>query len=450
MKKPWFKNTISIASIFSFRMLGLFMLIPVFTIYAHNLNHATPALIGIALGSYGLTQSILQIPFGMLSDKFGRKPIITLGLVLFSIGSIIGAYTTSIEGMILARALQGTGAIGSVLIALLTDITPDEHRTKAMAVVGSTIGISFSLSIIISPYITSLFGLSGIFYITAALAILGIIIVNTVIPTPQDVTLIINKAKFNEIIFNKDLVKNNIGIFIQHLLLTTTFFVLPLILQAQIKNNNLSSLWHFYLPIIVLSFLVMMPLIIYAERVQKIKQIFMLAVVFIFISQIFLIISHNNFTYIAILIFVYLLGFNILEAMLPSIVSKQANIHNRGSVMGVYSSFQFLGIFAGGCLAGFIFKSYGYLGVFIFNTIVSLLWIIVAKSMQPERYHLLISIPITNILKCESEIIKALQQIDGVIQASIELPKKLVHLEVEKPTYKNDSANKILKSLEVI
>lgn len=185
MKQPWLNRVFPIAAIFSFRMLGLFMLIPVFSVAAIHLKDATPTLIGIALGSYGLSQGLLQIPFGFLSDRFGRKPILTLGLVLFAVGSLLGAYADSIYGMIFARTLQGAGAIGSVLIALLADLTPDEQRTKAMAVIGVTIGMSFSLAMVISPALTHRFGLAGIFYLTAFLAGTGLVLLHTVIPTPK-------------------------------------------------------------------------------------------------------------------------------------------------------------------------------------------------------------------------------------------------------------------------
>ena len=273
MNYSWSKTVFPIAAIFSFRMLGLFMLIPVFTIYAENLQGATPTLIGIALGGYGLTQGLLQIPFGMLSDKFGRKPILTIGLLLFACGSLIGALTDSIYGMIIARSMQGTAAIGSVLIALLADLTPDNQRTKAMAVIGMTIGTSFSLAMIISPAITHRFGLAGIFYLTTTLAIFGIALLHLVIPNPLKERFHAdseaNPFLLKSVINSPHLQRLNLGIFCQHFILTSTFFAIPMILNQQMKEGHLTQQWHFYLPLMVSSFIFMIPFIVIAEKKKR-------------------------------------------------------------------------------------------------------------------------------------------------------------------------------------
>jgi len=263
MKHSWLNSVVPIAAIFSFRMLGLFMLIPVFTVFASQLSDATPALIGLALGSYGLSQGILQMPFGMLSDRFGRKPVISVGLMLFACGSLLGAFSHSIYTMILARTLQGTGAIGSVLIALVADLTPDEQRTKAMALIGLTIGLSFSLAMVLSPALTNYYGLAGIFYLTTVLAFLGLFLLHAVIPNPQKERFHsdseANPSLFKSVISNKHLQRLNVGIFIQHFILTATFYFIPLLLQEQIKQGNLTQQWYFYLPLMFFSFVFMVP-----------------------------------------------------------------------------------------------------------------------------------------------------------------------------------------------
>lgn len=375
MKQAWLKTSIAIASIFSFRMLGLFMLIPVFTIYARDFKGATPASIGIALGAYGLTQGILQIPYGILSDKFGRKTIITIGLIIFIIGSIIGANSNSIQGLICARTLQGSGAIGSVLIALLSDLTPDNKRAQSMAIIGSSIGVSFSLAIILSPYISKYFALAGIFYTTTALAILGLIILHIIIPTPVPNQPLKQKINFKEVLLNPNLIPLNIGIFIQHLLLTSTFYVLPLLLEEQIRSSNLHSLWGFYLPIVLISFLLIIPCIMITERKQKVKFAFNLSIIIILISQICLTIACRNFVILCIFTFLYFIAFNFLEANLPALISKKIPMHKRGSAMGIYSSSQFLGIFIGGVLSGYIFNWLGARGIFITNSLVTIIWL---------------------------------------------------------------------------
>ncbi len=380
MYQAWYKTAIWIASLFAFRMLGLFMLIPVFTIYAVKLTHSTPYLIGLALGSYGLAQGILQIPFGMLSDKYGRKPILLIGFSLFAVGSLIGALSTSIYSMILARTLQGAGAIGSVLIALLSDLVPTEKRTHSMAIIGSTIGISFSLAMILSPYITKYFALPGIFYLTIILAIMGIFILLYVFPNSKIQQIHQGKLKLKDILLNKDLLPLNLGIFIQHFVLTSSFFAIPMLLQKQIQNGVITNLWNFYLPVVLLGFILMVPCIIITERKHKVKPAFIGAVLITLISQLLLIYLHDKYNYLQIILIIYFIAFNFLEANLPSLISKVAPINIRGTAMGVYSSSQFLGIFAGGSLAGIIFKAYSFSGVFALNSIILLIWLLLAKQ----------------------------------------------------------------------
>lgn len=375
---PWSKSVFPIAAIFSFRMLGLFMLIPVFTIYAPKLVGATPALTGIALGSYGLSQGLLQMPFGILSDRYGRKRMITAGLVIFCLGSLLGALTDSIYGMIAARILQGTGAVGSVLIALLADLTPDADRTKAMAVIGSTIGISFSLAMMISPALTAAFGLSAIFYLTVFLALLGLVLLHAVIPTPQLVSpppgSLIQKSLLKIVVSDKILQSLNAGIFFQHLILTSTFYVIPLLLEDQLKQGHLTTSWHFYLPLMVISFLLMIPFMVYSERKKQTNRLFLLSVLILGLSQGALIFFYSNWAIFCLLIGLYFVAFNFLEASLPSLISKSAKAHTKGTAMGVYSSCQFLGIFVGGLISGFLFEYYGVISIFLVNAIVALAW----------------------------------------------------------------------------
>lgn len=388
MKYSWSKTVFPIAAMFSFRMLGLFLLIPVFTIYATDIKNATPQLIGLALGGYGLTQGLLQIPFGMLSDRFGRKPMITIGLLFFALGSLIGALTDSIYGMILARTLQGTGAIGSVLIALLADLTPENQRTKAMAVIGVTIGMSFSLAMVISPALAHHFGLAGIFYLTMILAILGIILLHLVIPTPIKETFHADSetklSLIKKVISNPHLQTLNIGIFCQHFILTATFFAVPMILKQHISQGHLTEQWHFYLPLMVCSFILMVPFIFLAERKNKMNSVFLGSVFMMTLCQGLLAYSHAHWLMLCLTLFVYFVAFNILEASLPSLVSKQADPNTRGTALGVYSTGQFLGIFAGGALAGFLYQWDGIEGILIINTLLGSLWFIASSLIKPK------------------------------------------------------------------
>lgn len=389
MKYSWSKTVLPIAALFSFRMLGLFLLIPVFSIYAMDLQGATPQSIGLALGIYGLTQGLFQIPFGMLSDRVGRKPVITLGLLLFAIGSFIGIFTVSINGMLVARTLQGMGAIGSVLIALLADLTPDNQRTKAMAVIGSTIGMSFTMAMVMGPSLAHHYGLGGIFCLTMFLALLGILLLHAVIPTPAKVCLKedkkINVSLIKSVVFNRRLLTLDLGIFCQHFILTATFFAVPMILKQHMALGHVSAQWHFYLPLMLCSFIAMIPFIFLAERKQCMKAVFLMAVCLMALSQGVLAFSHAKWFMLCLLLFIYFIGFNILEATLPSLVSKEANPSVRGTAMGIYSTGQFLGIFAGGALAGIVYQLFGLEGIFITNMLLGGLWFIASMSLFSNR-----------------------------------------------------------------
>jgi MFS family permease len=390
MKYPWSKTVVPIAAIFSFRMWGLFLLIPVFSIDARTLQGATPALIGLALGIYGLAQGLLQMPYGLFSDKVGRKPMITLGLMLFALGSLLGALTHSIYGMIIARALQGTGAIGSVLIALLADLTSEKQRTKAMAVIGMSIGTSFSLAMVISPVLTHRYGLAGIFYLTTALSLLGIMLLHCVIPKP-DKECINNARETNPVLLkqvlrNKHLQSLNLGIFCQHFILTATFFAIPFILNQQIEEGHLNQQWCFYLPLMLGSFLLMIPFIILAEKNKWMKPIFLSSVLVLTLTQLALAYSYQNWLSLCFLMLTFFIAFNILEAALPSLVSKRANLNSKGTAMGVYSTSQFLGLFSGGALAGIIYQWNTCQGIFIMNALLGILWFICSYSMNAHVY----------------------------------------------------------------
>ena len=448
MKQSWLSRVYPIAAIYSFRMLGLFMLIPVFSVAATSLKGATPTLIGIALGSYGLSQGLLQMPFGFLSDRFGRKKLLTIGLLLFAIGSLLGAFTDSIYGMIVARILQGTGAIGSVLMALMADLTPDEHRTKAMAVIGVTIGISFSLAMVISPAITHRYGLSGIFYLTAILAVTGLVMLHSVIPTPKKEPFHIDSevkpTMIRQVFRDHHLRRLNAGIFFQHLILTSTFFAIPIVLQQQIELGHLTLQWHFYLPLMVGAFLLMVPFIMLAEKRQVVKPVFLSAVFVTGVSQLILAFTNQSWLCICAFMFTYFVAFNILEASLPSLVSKQANAATKGTAMGMYSSSQFLGIFAGGALSGVIYQYCGNQGVFITNGLITLAWFLIAMHMKPNVYQLTLILTYHKPHRDEASLLRSLRALIGVDDVVISADEGVIYLRVNKKNYQQGSAEQLI------
>lgn len=448
MKQPWLKNTLPIAAIFAFRMLGLFMLIPVFSVYALQLSGANPTWIGIALGSYGFSQGLLQIPFGLLSDRFGRKRLIRIGLLLFMLGSLWGALTHSIYGMFMARLIQGAGAIGSVLIALLADVTPDVARTKAMAVIGITIGLSFSLAMVLSPLITQYAGLSGIFLVMVALAICGLILLQTTTPTPIREPFHFDRHNYwtqlTHALANKHLQRLNLSIFCQHLILTATFFAVPLLLHHYQRLGVLTRPWHFYLPLMLGAFICMLPFIRLAEKRQMQKIVLVGAVFCTALTQLLLTFYSQHWLMLGGLMFVYFIAFNILEANLPALVSRQAGFENKGTAMGIYSSSQFLGIFAGGLCAGLAYQYGHYRGIFLFNGVVALLWLMVAYRMQPNCYQFTIKIPYQPE-QLSAHKLTRIEALSGMLQVVVSEKEQMLYLRVEKKGYQSGSAEKIMQ-----
>ena len=366
------KHILALAGIFACRMLGLFMLIPVFTVYATHLAGATPFWLGVTLGIYGLTQSLFQIPLGTLSDRLGRKPIIAFGLTLFVIGSFLGALTHDVHWMMLARALQGTGAIGSALIALTTDLVREEKRASGMAIFGVLVGGSFALAMMLGPFVAESWGLSGIFYGSAGLGILGIIILYT-LPTPTPYSGV--KPPVCHLIWenirNKTLIRLDFGIFVQHAIFTATFYAVPIILAAHgVKNPGV-----FYLSILLGSFLLAYYLIKRAEKKGRLTEMSCIAIALLVVAQLGLCWG-NALWFVLVSLFVFFLGFNILEASLPALVSKAAPAHAKGTALGLYSSAQFLGIFVGGMGAGVLSQHFHLSSVFMGGFAMAVLWLV--------------------------------------------------------------------------
>ena len=341
----------SLAAVFSVRLLGLFMIYPVFAAYARNLSGANPYLIGEALGIYGLSQGLLQIPFGLLSDRVGRKVMIVFGLILFGIGSAVAAVSTSIGGVIIGRALQGAGAVGSVILALVADLTTEENRTKAMAIVGITIGASFMIALVAGPIIANFVGVSGIFWLMVGLALVGIAITQFVVPNPRHVRVHRDAeavpAMIGAVLRNKELLRLDFGIFALHAMLTASFLVVPGLLRGTL-DVPVHDQWIVYLPVLLVSVAVMVPAIIVAEKYRRMKGVFVSAVAALVVSQIMLYLGAGNLFVLLAALIVFFSAFNVMEASLPSLITKAAPPDAKGTAMGLYSSLQFLGIFVGG------------------------------------------------------------------------------------------------------
>ncbi|MGB9430448.1 MAG: MFS transporter [Gammaproteobacteria bacterium] len=378
------RAALSLAGIFSLRMLGLFMIYPVFAVWARRLPDATAFTIGLALGIYGLTQAVLQIPFGFLSDRIGRKRVIAAGLILFAIGSVVAALSHSIYGIILGRLLQGAGAVGSAVLALAADLTREEHRTKAMAMIGITIGASFGLAVVVGPALNGLIGVPGIFWLTALLAVLGIGVLYALVPRPV-VSRIHREAEpvpalFGRVLADRELLRLDLGIFIQHAILTASFLSVPFVLKG--VGIVLHDQWFVYLPALIVSVLLMVPLIVLAER-GHMKPVFLASVAAMGVSQLLLLFLHVSLSVVILAIVMFFTAFNLLESVLPSLISRVAPAEGRGTAMGLYSSSQFFGIFVGGALGGWLQGVWGLTGVFGLCAVLAGLWLIVAIAMHP-------------------------------------------------------------------
>lgn len=441
-----------LAGIFGLRMLGMFLILPVFAIYATTLPGGEDhALIGLAMGAYGLTQALLQLPFGMASDRFGRKPVIYFGLALFVIGSFVAAAAQDIYWIIAGRSIQGAGAISAAVTALLADLTREEHRTKAMAMIGSTIGLAFAASMVLGPALYQAIGMPGMFALTGLLATLALAVVAWVVPTPRashfhpDAELA--PARLKDVLRNRQLLRLNFGIFALHAAQMAMFLVLPL---ALVKTGGLdeSQHWKIYLPVMLIAFAFMVPAIIIGEKKARLKQVFVLAVALLFVTQLLLALLIGNFWGIVMMLLTFFIAFNILEATLPSLISKLAPAQSKGTAMGVYNTSQALGLFVGGAVGGLLVSCLGTSAVFVFGAVLTGIWLLLALSMsappavKTRMYHLE-ALDATQA----SELSGKLAAVAGVIEAVVSAEDGVAYLKVSMAGWDENQALKLIEEV---
>ena len=435
------RSSLSLASIYGLRMLGMFLILPIFAIYAEGLPGSPSAFqVGLALGAYGLTQALFQLPFGMLSDRYGRKNIIYIGLLLFALGSFVSGYSDDINIIILGRAIQGAGAISAAITALVADLTRDEHRTKAMAMIGATIGITFALSLVGAPVLNRLIGVPGIFMLTGFLSLSAILVVRFVVPTPltfnTSKTLKEPAPSFKSILKNKELSRLNFGIFALHAAQMAMFIVVPIALASS-GGIDVNQHWKVYLPVLLSSFVFMVPIIVVSEKFNKVKLVFISSIFLMLIAQLMFGMLINVFWGLVASLFVYFVAFNVLEASLPSLISKIAPPSAKGTAIGVYNTCQSLGVFFGGLLGGFLADFGGSFSVFSFCAILMTLWVSFAFSMKapPAIKTLMFMIQNKSLLKSPKQLTRVQQQlkkIQGVRDVLILLEEGKVMLKVNK------------------
>ena len=438
------RAVISLASLYALRMLGLFMVLPVMMLEGEQLAGATPQLLGLAMGVYGLTQALLQIPAGALSDRIGRKPVIIGGLLIFALGSVIAATSDSIYGVILGRALQGGGAIASAIMALVTDLTREEHRMKAMASIGASIGMSFSVALILGPWLAAMGGLQMIFAVTAVLAIGGVLVTLWVIPAPpaqqhRDASAALPVVL--EQLRNRAMWPLNLGIFLLHALMVAIFVAIP----SQLVNAGLEGSLHswLYLPVLMVAFVLMVPLIIIAEKRQRMKSVVLTGALIIAVALIMMGAASSLWHWVVLLL-LYFWGFNLMEASLPSWLSKIAPAGAKGSAMGVYSSMQFLGAFAGGSIGGWILANYGAGILFVGLGGLVVLWALLMSQTSAPRHLVSVRLPCHDNMT--ASVLNQLEAQSGVAEA-LHLPaERAVYLKVSADEFSREDAMAVIES----
>jgi len=380
----------SLASIFALRMLGMFLILPVFAVHARSMPGGENATwIGIALGMYGFTQALGQIPFGRASDKYGRKRIIIIGLILFAIGSFIAAAASSLLWVIVGRAVQGGGAISAAITALIADLTREEHRTKAMAMVGGSIGITFAVSMVAAPILYKVIGMAGIFALTGALSIIAIFVVAYIVPSAPKI-VVLPRVPFSRVLGDRELMRLNYGVFALHLTQMSMFMVVPSALVAY-AGLPVAAHWEVYLPVMLMSFALMLPPIFVGERKGKMKQVFLGAIALMLLVQLglWLFLQHptQHWSLLVGLLLAFFVAFNILEASQPSLVSRIAPPAAKGAALGVYNTLQALGLACGGTLGGWMRQHVGDASVFALCAVLTVVWLIIAAGMKelPRR-----------------------------------------------------------------
>jgi MFS family permease len=438
---------LSLGALFALRMLGLFLILPVFAVHApHLAGGDNLTLVGIALGAYGLTQAILQLPYGIAADRFGRKRVIVFGLVLFAAGSFIAAAATDIYVTILGRAIQGTGAIAAAVMALAADLTREEHRTKTMAMIGASIGLMFAFSLVAAPALYRAIGMPGIFAATGVLALLGVWVTLQVVP-PEPATHAPTAADLapetlGGVLRNIELLRLNFGIFVLHAAQMAMFVVIPPLLVDR-GGLAVAGHWKVYLPVVAASFVLMVPPLLAAERHGRSRRLFLGSIALLGAAQVWLTGWATGLGSIVLGLLAFFVGFNLLEAAIPSLVTRVAPARAKGTALGVYNTTQAFGLFAGGAVGGVLAQHFGASGVFAFCAALMAVWAAVAAGMKVPPPLRLRTVAVPAAMDPE-ELRRRLVEIRGVREAVVVPDEGVAHLKVT-PGWDESSVMKLVE-----
>lgn len=435
---------IALALLFASRMLGLFMVLPVFALYAVGYDGATPALIGLAIGAYGATQALLQLPFGWWSDRFGRKPVIYIGLLLFALGSVLAAVSDHILGVILGRALQGAGAISSALLALLSDLTRPQRRTSAMAIVGGVIALSFTLSMVAGPLLAPHIGLSGLFWLTALMAAGGALLLRFMVadvPQRAAADAVAEAHSLRQLLANGQLLRLNAGVLLLHLLMTATFVALPgwLVTAAWPAAEQ----GWLYLGALLASFLLLWPLLKLARRRGSLPLLKACQLLLAAVMLALAVVSPSPWL-AALLIVLFFTAFNYLEATLPALLTRIAPAGSRGSAMGLYATAQFAGAFIGGAGGGLVLHSLGHTGLFAALLALMLLWLALSRGLMAVDGVKVVSYHLGPVAHDEQALRAALLALPGVLEARPLAAAATLYLKISIDEFDSDAAHAVI------
>lgn len=432
------KAALTLASVFGIRMLGLFLIMPVLAIYGQQYPDYTPLLVGLAIGAYGLTQALLQIPFGILSDRFGRKPIIVFGLAIFAVGSAVAALADTLAWVIVGRVLQGAGAIAGAILALAADSSRDDQRPKVMAAIGMGIGLAFVLALIIGPLLGSQVGMSGLFWFTTLLAVLGLLLVLFTVKVPVQRTpardILPVPAELKRISRDGQLLRLNAGVLVLHLVLTAWFVTLPL----QLVDAGLAAEHHswLYLPTLVLSFAIMIPMMLAAVRRQRQVAVMRFSMVLLALSLVAIAIFPDSLGWAVFAVWLFFVGFNYLEASFPALLTQHAPAGSKGSASGLFATCQFFGAFLGGVLGGWLYQQWTTVAVMIFCVALLLCWVLLSIGLRQTSGALRVSLATPGMTSRQGEqLADELTAVAGVQEVIVVPEEAATYLKVDREAY---------------